>query len=167
MPPRDHPIALWRRPGAGGRFKLVPAIPERLPLTEQTTVSGLLRRRHIVAVDDAPDIRALLTDLLQGEGYRVSTLATLPTMRELAAMAPDLIVLDLLYHGDYVGLPFIATLRADPALRTVPLVICTGATDAVERAEPAFATHDVGVVLKPFDIETLLAEIARRLYPAD
>ena len=43
------------------------------------------------------------------------------------------------------------------------MVVCTGASDTARQAEAELAALDVGVVLKPFDIETLLAEIARRI----
>jgi CheY-like chemotaxis protein len=122
-------------------------------------------RRHVVAVDDAPEIRELLVDLLQSEGYRVSAFATLPAIEALAELAPDAIVLDLLYNGESVGLGFIAAMRAESAFRSAPIVVCTGASDVARQVEAELARLDVGVVLKPFDIETLLSEIASRLPP--
>ncbi|HEX5498507.1 MAG TPA: hypothetical protein VFX03_04735, partial [Thermomicrobiales bacterium] len=83
-----------------------------------------------------------------------------------AGVAPDLIVLDLLYQGQPTGLESIVALRADARFQTMPIVVCTGASDIVGRQGEALAALDVGVVLKPFDIETLLAETARRLRPA-
>lgn len=165
MTARDHPID--RLPGAAaGHLQIVPAPPaEWSPLAAEAAGAETARRRHVVVVDDAPEIRALLCDLLQSEGYRTSAFAAPPSPRELAEVAPDAIVLDLLYNGQRVGVDFIAALRAEPLLQSAPIVICTGASDATRRAELELAMLDVGVVLKPFDIETLLSEIARRLEP--
>jgi len=163
MTPRDRSSHRLHGDDASGRLPLIPlAGLAPSPRAERSTLDDL-GPRHIVTIDDAPEIRTLLFDLLCGEGYRVSAFAAPPSPCQLAGLAPDLVVLDLLYNGDASGLPFVAALRVHPALRTLPLVVCTGASDAAERAERELAALDVGVVLKPFDIETLLEEIDRRL----
>lgn len=147
---------------APDNLRVVPP-PALAALAAEAMPTLSLAQRHVVAVDDAPEIRQLLADLLQSDGYRVTTLAALPEPPELTRLGPDLIMVDLLYHGERSGLDFIAGLRADPAFRALPMVVCTGASDVARQFEAALARFDVGVVFKPFDIETLLSEIARRL----
>jgi CheY-like chemotaxis protein len=150
--------------GASGRLRVIPnPTASWEPYVARAADGEPIPQRHVVAVDDAPEIRALLADLLQSEGYRVSTFAAPPSLADLSALAPDPIVLDLLYHGQKSGLAFIAAMRADPALRGAPMVVCTGASDTARQAEADLTALDVGVILKPFDIETLLTEIARRI----
>ncbi|HEU5433286.1 MAG TPA: response regulator [Thermomicrobiales bacterium] len=163
MPARDQSTDEFTYAGAGAAGHLRVVSPERASPAMESTIAASPARGHVVAVDDAPEIRDLLADLLQSDGYRVTTLAAPPGPGELAGLAPDLIVLDLLYHGECSGLDFISGLRGDPAFQALPMVVCTGASDAARQVEAALAQFDVGMVLKPFDIETLLSEIAQRL----
>ena len=48
----------------------------------------------ILIVEDEPDIRAMLGDFLEGEGYAILTAATGREAIECARQVPDLILLD-------------------------------------------------------------------------
>src|ERR1700682_5056291 len=73
--------------------------------------------QHILVVDDDQEIRTLLAEYLERNGYRVSTL---PDGRELARAleerAVDLLVLDLMMPGPD-GLTLCRDLRAKGRLR--------------------------------------------------
>ena len=56
---------------------------------------------HVLIVDDDADIRALLSEYLQRNGYRVSAVADGKSMwAALNSKRPDIIVLDLTLPGD-------------------------------------------------------------------
>ena len=118
--------------------------------------------RHILVVDDDPDIRDLLHEVLADEGYRVST-AEGAEVAEVARLGPDLVVLDLVIGGRLTGLVAVEALRADPSTADIPVLLCTAAVREVEAAADRLAELDVGVVLKPFDLDGLLAAVRGRL----
>lgn len=173
-PPRFHPLDPRRRPIAP-----VPAAPPADRLVSTAWAAGdrraaalletaprmatVERPQHIVVMDEAEEIRGLLRELLEAEGYRVSTTGSLLSPVELKALAPDLLLLDVTFHGQGVGWSLVAALRNDDGLRDVPVVLCTGASQAVRERAATLAEAKVGVVLKPFDVDSLLDEIARRL----
>jgi DNA-binding response OmpR family regulator len=117
---------------------------------------------HVVVIDDAPDLLDLYGVLLGDEGYRVTPLRDLADdPAEVLRLAPDLIVLDLLYAHEPRGLPFLRRLRADPAGAAVPVIVASGAAETLR--ENAAELHDLGAepLAKPFDLDDLLARAWR------
>ena len=124
------------------------------------------RQPHILVVNDTQEIIDLLADLLAEEGYQVSTSLALLDIAKVKALAPDLIVQDLLFEGaQELGWKFLTLVRLDPALAAIPLILCTAAVRTVN--EPAMAEQldrlGVRIVLKPFLIEDLLSAITGSL----
>ena len=50
-------------------------------------------------------------------------------------------------------------LRMDAATAAVPIVVCSAAARQIEEIEAHLGEMGIGVVLKPFDVDTLLAEM--------
>jgi two-component system, OmpR family, response regulator VicR len=124
------------------------------------------RQPHILVLNDSQEILDLLQELLEEEGYRVSTSITVLNLEKLKAIAPDLIVQDLLFEGMHeTGWTFLTMSRLDPDLARVPLVLCTAAVTTIKDPDMAEQLKRLGVriVLKPFDITQLLATIAECL----
>jgi len=119
-------------------------------------------RRHIMATDDDPAVRALLTELLDDAGYRVS-LSAAQDVAEVAKLAPDLILLD--YWDTTVGAPteFLNRLKAEGTTAAIPVIVLTGARRKTEDQAARLAGLGVTVVLKPFAIDDLLTAIGERL----
>lgn len=119
---------------------------------------------HVVVINDEQDMLSLFRDLLEGEGYQVSTL-TYPTaeISDLLVLAPDLVVVDMLFGGEDRGWQFVQRLRLDRQAARVPVVVCTAAVRLVRDVQEYLARMDIGVVLKPFDIDPFLAEVRARL----
>lgn len=113
---------------------------------------------HILVIDDDQDILLLYRDLLTEEGFRV-TLRRFPPdgIGAVLALAPDLILLDLLVPTKAAGLRFLAQLKANPATAAIPVLVATAAANALPRAREQLTPVDCGVLLKPFDIDELLA----------
>jgi CheY-like chemotaxis protein len=120
-------------------------------------------------MDDTPVILELLQELLEDAGYRVTTCQDLLDLPQIRAMHPDMIMQDL----HFAGVPeasgqFFTAARLDPALAHIPIILCTAATRTVQdvvMAEQLRQLH-VRVVLKPFDIDELLAVLAEALITA-
>lgn len=121
---------------------------------------------HIAVVDDEADITLLLSNYLQGHGYRVTQLHSgRALMATMAADAPALVLLDL-------GLPGEDGFTVARQLREhwrCGLVIVTGRGDAVDKVVGLEVGAD-DYVTKPFDLRELLARVKavlRRMTPAD
>ncbi len=118
--------------------------------------------KHILAGDDSPAILDLLREILEGEGYRVSLSADPLNLDRVKQADPDLVILDhMLDEGQGSGWELVQELRGDPETADLPIVVCTGAVHRVRQNEDLLARLGIGVVLKPFDIDNLIAAVNR------
>ena len=111
--------------------------------------------KRIVVADDDPDIRELLILNLEAEGFAVAAAADGEEARDLTrASLPDLVVLDVMMP-ERDGLEVLASLKANPSTRDIPVVLLTArATDAdVWHGWRAGADY---YLTKPFDLDELL-----------
>jgi two-component system, OmpR family, response regulator len=117
--------------------------------------------KHVLIVDDEPEIRELLACALARRGWRVSQAENgrdaCQRMREDPA---DLIVSDLqLEEGDGLqAIRDLKTMRAD-----VPVLLLTGALHEPDVIESIKATHGVTYASKTDPLQQILREIARLL----
>lgn len=101
-------------------------------------------------------MREAVAECLQAEGYRVQALAQGEEALEWARRErPALVLVDLVMPV-MSGTELLGRLRADPALETVPVVLMTAAIPA--RGEMPLPAE---VLRKPFELEELLATVAR------
>jgi CheY-like chemotaxis protein len=124
------------------------------------------RQPHVLVIDDTQEILDLIQELLEEEGYRVTTSQALLNVDKVHTLAPDIIVQDLLFEGTQeLGWKFLELVRLDPQLARIPLVLCTAAVRTVTQPEMAEQLNRLGirVVLKPFVIEDLLTALSEVL----
>jgi CheY-like chemotaxis protein len=120
------------------------------------------RQPHVLVINDTQEILDLIQELLEEEGYRVTTSLALLDIDKVKALAPDIIVQDLLFEGTQeLGWKFLTLVRLDPALARIPLVLCTAAVRTVNEPEMAeqLDRQGIRVVLKPFTIDDLLTTL--------
>ncbi|HXJ19029.1 MAG TPA: response regulator [Polyangia bacterium] len=83
-------------------------------------------KRTVLVIEDDPDVRSALAELLAGEGYQVSATAdgaeALDTLR--GGLLPSVIVLDLMMPK-VDGWDFRRAQLEDPSLAQVPVVLLT------------------------------------------
>ena len=119
---------------------------------------------HVLVIDDAEELRALFRDIFEGEGCRVSLAATAPGIEEVARLAPDLVVLDLLLGSDEdAAWLLLRAMRGDARLARVPVVVCSAATELLGRLRGELAALGAEVVPKPFDLDDFLGAVGRCL----
>ncbi|MFN8589917.1 MAG: response regulator [Thermomicrobiales bacterium] len=129
-------------------------------------MSSTSRVPHILVIDDTLEILDLLQELLAEEGYRVTTARAPLDLTQVHALAPDAIVQDLVFAGTpEPGWAFLTTVRRDPDLVRVPVVLCTGATPVLRTPVivDQLGTLGVPVLAKPFDIDDFLAVLTAAL----
>jgi two-component system, OmpR family, response regulator len=113
----------------------------------------------ILVVDDMPQIRQIMTALLDRAGYNVITAATFEEGKQQADNAdPDLMVVDVRLE-DYNGLQLAIRERGGGSNR--PVIVMSGHDDPVLVAEARRLGAEF--LLKPFDRDQLLATIERML----
>jgi len=117
---------------------------------------------HILSTEDDSALREVLAALFADEGYRVTFAAT-HSVDEVAALAPDLVLLDGQGHGCDSGWAFLGRLRADPTTAAVPVVMLTAESRAADNHAGHLAELNAVLIAKPFDIDDLLDQIRERL----
>jgi two-component system, OmpR family, response regulator len=111
---------------------------------------------HVLIVDDDAEIRSLLGDYLQRNGYRVSTAANGRELRGAVAVSrPDLVILDLMLPGED-GLSLCRDLRAKSA--SLPIIMLTARGEETDRIVGLEMGAD-DYLGKPFSPRELLARI--------
>ena len=116
----------------------------------------------ILIVDDAPVNAAILSDLLQGQGFSVSLAADGEQgLRAVATLTPDLILMDLMMPV-MDGLEAIRRIRSNPDMKRMPIVAMS-ANVSRENQEASLAAGADAFVGKPIDQIWLLREIEQRL----
>jgi CheY-like chemotaxis protein len=108
--------------------------------------------RTVLIVDDEPELRDTLRDVLQDEGYAVAVasngkeaLAALPSLRRPCAIILDIIMPVL------SGRDFYQAMRADPRFADIPVLIST--------SDPSRAPAGVPVMRKPINLGRLVATV--------
>ncbi|MGZ5161777.1 MAG: response regulator [Burkholderiales bacterium] len=110
---------------------------------------------QVLIVDDDDEIRTLLSEYLQRNGYRTSSVADGRSMwAVLESKRPDIIVLDLMLPGDD-GLTLCRNLRARSS---IPIIILTARGEETDRIVGLEMGAD-DYLAKPFNPRELLARI--------
>lgn len=123
------------------------------------------RSPKILVIDDDFASRRVLQLVLTRNGYAASLAEDGPEGLRLAkAVRPDLILLDFFMPGED-GFEVLAQLKADPALRDVPVIIFTVLVRE-ESERQALAMGAAAYVTKPFDVDEVITCIRRILPPS-
>ena len=109
----------------------------------------------VLVVDDNPDTLDLVAKTLELEGIRVrkagSVFRALESMHD-GSPPPSLIITDLLMPQT-TGWDFVKHLRGEPALKTIPIMVMTG-------AEPGESGSLANVVMqKPLDTDKMVEQV--------
>jgi DNA-binding response OmpR family regulator len=125
------------------------------------------RPLHILAVNHDQGILDLMRELLEGEGYQVSTMpAVEQDVNTIADLAPDLIVIDYMWPSSGNEWALLNLLTISPRSTDIPVIVCTAAIRHVEELRGHLESIGVRIVHKPFNITDLLAVITTTLQEA-
>ncbi|MGX9350304.1 nitrogen assimilation response regulator NtrX [Shimia sp. W99] len=116
----------------------------------------------ILIVDDERDIRELISDILQDEGYTTRLAGNSDdAMAEIAAEQPALLILDIwLKDSNMDGIDILKAAKRD--YPEVPVVIISGHGN-IEIAVAAIKQGAYDFIEKPFNIDQLLVVIRRAM----
>jgi DNA-binding response OmpR family regulator len=114
-----------------------------------------MNERRVLVVDDDPDIRGLLRELLDRRGFRVAEARDgQEALRTFFAERPDLVVLDIAMPG----LDGWKTLERIRELSDTPVVMLTAKASELEKTRGLRAGAD-DYITKPFGRQELLARV--------
>jgi DNA-binding response OmpR family regulator len=110
---------------------------------------------HVLALDDDPEVRAMLVEYLGSHDLRITAVATGREMLSFLENEPvDVLLLDLRLPGE----DGLALARQVRNLSAVPIIILTGRTDEGDRVMGLELAAD-DYVVKPFSPRELVARI--------
>jgi CheY-like chemotaxis protein len=117
-----------------------------------------LRGRHILVVDDDPDICALVNKALSQEGHIVINASSgREGLALIDAQTPDLLMLDL-QMPEQGGLEVLKILRSNPATAVLPVILLTALDDEVN-TRAGFDLGATDYLTKPFSMPQLAARV--------
>lgn len=123
----------------------------------------LVNPAHILVVDDDPDLRMSIAEVLEEEGYEVSCARNgEEALHALDGDAPSAIILDLTMPV-MDGWAFRERQRCDPRLAGIPTVVITASFSDARAAESLGAD---AFLAKPFDAMRLTETLQRVCGPA-
>ncbi len=124
-----------------------------------------MNQQHILVADDDELYLAFMEALLSDEGYRVTLVTSVDdALERLRTDRPDLLICDL-WMPPAPHAALLSHVADLPELANLPIIICTAAVDEAEGISTRMQGRPTQVLLKPFDIDELIACIARAIGP--
>ena len=113
--------------------------------------------QNVLVVDDQPEIRNLMVEILKKRGYQVSTASDgHDALTQFALARPDLVITDLTMPG-LNGYQLCRLIRG---ISSVPVLVMSAQMGAEDMA---YLVGADAFIPKPFDLEDLWAEIEELL----
>lgn len=117
---------------------------------------------HILVVDDEPDIRSSVQDILEDEGYDVSTASDARSAREARkARKPDLVLMDI-WMPDTDGISLLKEWAEEDTDYLVPVIMISG-HGTIETAVEATRLGAYDYLEKPLSLSKLLITVEHAL----
>lgn len=116
------------------------------------------KKKKVLITDDDPTVRALLQDIITEEGHHPleaddGARGVEAAKREL----PDLIFMDI-NMPLMSGLAAVRALRADPATRRIPIIMCSS-QNTMNAVDECLNSGANDYIIKPFELERILAKM--------
>jgi CheY-like chemotaxis protein len=138
--------------------------PQRAPATGEASLPATAFERHVLIVDDEPDLRRMVRAVLEDEGYTVSEASDgVEGLVAIRASSDRLIVLLDYKMPRMNGAELLHAVTADPQLASRHAFIFITANLLAFSPELLQVLTDTGipVIEKPFSLQLLLDEIER------
>ena len=115
----------------------------------------------ILLVEDEPDLRAVLAEILREEGYSVVTAGTgQAALDAMAQTPPDLVLMDVMMPGMDGRITYVA-MRGRPEGAAIPIVLMSATVRSARLPDGID-----GFLRKPFDLNQVLALVAMLIGPS-
>lgn len=120
---------------------------------------------RVLIIDDEPNIVMVLKEILNEEGFEISTATDGITGLKLLETfpRPEILLLDLFMPG-LGGREFVIKMRSNPNFCDIPVILITGAIPSIQDYPPEGSYQEV--IGKPFDILEVISVVRRFLAEA-
>jgi signal transduction histidine kinase len=129
--------------------------------TERAPASRSMRLGRLLVADDNADMRQYLTRILRPHWHVDAVADGSEALAFVRRVRPDLIVTDVMMPG-LDGFGLLRELRADPVLRSIPVIMLSARAGEEARIEGIQAGAN-DYLVKPFSARELVARVAARL----
>lgn len=120
----------------------------------------------VLIIEDEPDMRVLLQEMLEQRGYAVVTAPTgLAGLNQARSLLPDVVLLDVLL-GDMDGFSVCEILHRQPSTARTPVILMTAMAGEMARLN-GFASGAVDFVTKPLTPRELVRKVEAILASAE
>ena len=118
-------------------------------------------RKHVFAVNSSPDFLLIVRELLEEEGYAVTT-STFDSnvFTQIVMRQPDVLLIDVAV-GESAGWDLLRRLHTEAATTEIPILVTSTSPALLEQAQEQEAWYGTeGLFLtKPMDLDELLRTI--------
>lgn len=112
----------------------------------------------ILVVDDEENVRALISDVLSGDGHSIELAEDgAKALEKLKAAAFDLLIIDR-NMPNLTGLEAIAAIRREPRWKALKILMVTS-EGAMAEIDEALAAGADGYILKPFKVRRVVDQV--------
>lgn len=118
------------------------------------------RGRRVLVVDDRPVNLHLASSILGGSGYEVITASSMAEAMRLVRNATPHLILSDVCMADASGYDFIAAVKADPRLSSIPFVFITSTMNTEKERQKGLALGAARFLFRPVEPQELLHEIS-------
>jgi CheY-like chemotaxis protein len=125
-------------------------------------------KKRVLVIDDDGDFRAAVSAMLQAEGYEVAEASSgRDGLEQLPAVAPDVVVLDVMMEDAFAGYGVNQAIRFQPGFelfQDTPIVMVSSVQEAPDQrflkaaGEAGMVTPDC-YLTKPLDVTSFLQTV--------
>jgi len=117
--------------------------------------------RNILCVEDEPEMIDLIRLILSRKGFNVQGAAGgVEGIRLIRELRPNLVLLDLMMP-DMDGWEVYQQMKADPALRDIPVIVVTAKAQNIDKVLGLHIAKVDDYIAKPFSPQELLESVER------
>ncbi|REC47512.1 response regulator [Chryseobacterium pennipullorum] len=110
-------------------------------------------KKKVVLIQENEDILNIMDEVLEDEGYDVTSSLTTEPIEQIEEIDPDVVVVDDHIKGPKKGSQVIKELKSDPETEDVSSVLTSTAHNIAKTAEDCMADD---FIQKPFDIDHMI-----------
>jgi DNA-binding NtrC family response regulator len=117
----------------------------------------------ILLVENDESLGNVLREAFEDEGYEVCLTAQAPSADEVAALHPDLLMLDVERSQSEAGWQLVRELKSTTRIAHMPIVVTSGDGAIVAQEDVRVRSEAVAILVKPFSLDDLLPVVATAL----
>jgi len=122
----------------------------------------------IMVINDTQEVLELFELILTGEGFRVSLHSyQVRDLKKVKEVNPDLLIVDQFYGEEALGWELVQKMKMDRDTAHIPIVVCSTEIRLLKELEGHLKAKNIGVILKPFDIDDLIFAVNQALADAE